>query len=346
MAVLLTGCALLGAAALPASAETVAPTDTANQVAAVVDKATPAEVKAEDVPAVKATDGTFTATGEVAVSIPAAASGDVSATKTTADGVVRIQVGTGSSSGAGGAVAADGSVAYVEPGLTDSSVQATTDGFRIHTVISGADAPTEFTHDVTLPAGARLVAERDRPMSEAVPEGGQISDAVLIVDSAGTVLSGFSAPWAKDANGTGVATHYEIRSGSLVQVVDHRAAGVAYPVVADPYLGFDMIKSASWKYHSGYGWTLEVTPTGWARANAGGYLPGKYGWDELYAKYKNKGLNKNLGGMRDQFICHQQVVALRAPNKPTWNLDEWRPDVSYVQTVNASCNPGGSVWFD
>lgn len=45
-----------------------------------------------------------------------------------------------------------------------------------------------------------------------------------------------AAPWATDANGNDVATHYEVVDGSLVQVVDHRSSGVAYPVVADPQI--------------------------------------------------------------------------------------------------------------
>lgn len=43
-----------------------------------------------------------------------------------------------------------------------------------------------------------------------------------------------AAPWAFDANGTPVPTHYEVQGSTLVQVVDHTGAGIAYPVVADP----------------------------------------------------------------------------------------------------------------
>lgn len=39
--------------------------------------------------------------------------------------------------------------------------------------------------------------------------------------------------------------------------------------------------------------------------------------------------------MRDQYICHQQFAYL----KSSWNLDEWRPDVSYASTVTSLCNP-------
>ena len=61
-----------------------------------------------------------------------------------------------------------------------------------------------------------------------------------------------------------------------------------------------------------------------------------WGWDELYSWAAGPyGLNTNLGGMRDQYICHQQFAAY----KYTWNLDEYRKDVSYWDTVKARCNP-------
>lgn len=108
------------------------------------------------------------------------------------------------------------------------------------------------------------------------------------------------------------------------------------------YLGFSTISSARWVYHRNFGFTLEVSPTGWLRANAGGYAAGASAWGELYDKYKDHGLTKNLGGMRDQLICHVQFAA----GKSTYNLDEWRADVSYAETVNTRCNPGGTEIFD
>jgi len=117
-------------------------------------------------------------------------------------------------------------------------------------------------------------------------------------------------------------------------------ASATTPVARQAWLGRDLISSASWE-HLAPGWTLRVTPTRWARAHAGRYEVGVAGWNELYSKYRNRGLNQNLDGMRDQWICHQQFVAVREPRRATWNLDEWRPNVSYAETVRARCNPGG-----
>ena len=41
-------------------------------------------------------------------------------------------------------------------------------------------------------------------------------------------------PWAKDANGQDVPTHYEIDGTIVTQIVEHKGDDVAYPVVADP----------------------------------------------------------------------------------------------------------------
>lgn len=45
--------------------------------------------------------------------------------------------------------------------------------------------------------------------------------------------------------------------------------------------------------------------------------------------------------MYDQFQCHWQWARLVSPNKPSWNLEPWRPAVGYDATVQALCNPGG-----
>jgi hypothetical protein len=152
---------------------------------------------------------------------------------------------------------------------------------------------------------------------------------------------GFTPPWAIDKNGKKIPTHYEIRENNVVQVVEHLGEDTSYPVVADPWLFIDLISTSVWDKSIPTKPILRVTPTAWARSlafSSSSYLVGSAGWDELYTK--QTGLGVNYSGMRNQYICHQQVVAVVQPTKPTWNLDQWRLDVGYVATVNAQCNPG------
>ena len=46
-------------------------------------------------------------------------------------------------------------------------------------------------------------------------------------------------------------------------------------------------------------------------------------------------------GMRAQFDCHWAFARLAEPNKPSWNLEPWRPVVSAQRMYDTRCNPGG-----
>jgi hypothetical protein len=216
---------------------------------------------------------------------------------------------------------------------TDSAVEDIAGSVKISMITKTSSAPRKFSFPLTLPDNAKLKLQ---------PDG---SVMALAKTGSGTkYVAGVRAPYAFDAAGHAVPTRFHVSGTTLIQTISPTATA-AYPIVSDPWLGRDLIDHASWVYNNGDGWTLEVTPTWWQRV-WNGYWPGSAGWDELYAKYSNSGLNTNLDGMRDQYICHVQIVSVRAPNKPTWNLDEWRPDVSYLDTINSSCNPGGPRWFD
>ncbi|WP_245717191.1 DUF2599 domain-containing protein [Nocardia jejuensis] len=64
---------------------------------------------------------------------------------------------------------------------------------------------------------------------------------------------------------------------------------------------------------------------------------GERAWQEVLSSAPDA----DTPGMRDQFICHWEWARVVAPDKPSWNLEPWRPDVGYQATVNALCNPGG-----
>ncbi|MFD9380131.1 hypothetical protein ACFWBH_32245 [Streptomyces sp. NPDC059999] len=131
----------------------------------------------------------------------------------------------------------DGTVVY--PG-TDGSAQAvipTGTGVQMLTTIANADAPTRYDYKVSVPVGGRVTV--DERGNAAVLNGD--NTPALVVPS----------PWAKDANGTAVPTHFETDGTTLTQVVERTSGGYAYPVVADPRIyyswGAMVIKFDSWE---------------------------------------------------------------------------------------------------
>ena len=82
--------------------------------------------------------------------------------------------------------------------------------------------------------------------------------------------------------------------------------------------------------HEG-GRSLAVDPTPWARLS--GMVGEATAWAQLVASEPEAGSRT----MRDQFDCH----ALGATDKATWNLEPWRPDVGFLATAAARCNPTG-----
>ncbi|WP_203757820.1 hypothetical protein [Cellulomonas chitinilytica] len=104
------------------------------------------------------------------------------------------------------------------------AVQATTTGARVLTVLSSKDAPSTYTYG--LADGVVPVINPDGSATLTVPVG-----AATVID-----LATVQAPWAKDAEGRRVPTHFESTADGLVQVVEHAGADLTYPVVADPHV--------------------------------------------------------------------------------------------------------------
>ncbi|WP_449407294.1 hypothetical protein [Microbacterium maritypicum] len=63
----------------------------------------------------------------------------------------------------------------------------------------------------------------------------QEDGSVLVRDHAGTVVNFIAAPWATDAEGADLETHYTVAGNVVTQHVD--TAGAVFPVTADPTMG-------------------------------------------------------------------------------------------------------------
>lgn len=118
---------------------------------------------------------------------------------------------------------ATGVVAYKNDD-TAAVVQNTDTGIRMMTVIDNASAPTDYKYNVDLPTGGSIVLNDDGSAS--------------VLGSDNTPIAYVPVPWAKDANGNTVQTHFTTDGTSLTQHVQHNVDDVAYPVTADPWWSF------------------------------------------------------------------------------------------------------------
>jgi hypothetical protein len=114
----------------------------------------------------------------------------------------------------------DGTVAYAGTNGSANAVVPTDGGVQMITTIKNASAPSRYTYKVSVPDGGKVSVVQD--------------GRAIVTDARGTVIMAVDVPWAKDANGVSVPTHYETNGVALTQVVDHAGGNYAYPITADP----------------------------------------------------------------------------------------------------------------
>ncbi|MET3973909.1 DUF2599 domain-containing protein [Cellulosimicrobium sp. 4261] len=134
---------------------------------------------------------------------------------------------------------------------------------------------------------------------------------VALVGTAGTAAGATGAPGAPAEDADETAT-----------TDDAAAWDVVVP------LGTRAVRSTDWGEREG-GRSLAVDPTAWARA------AGQAGRELVWAQVVAAEPEADTPTMHDQLVCH----AVGAPDKATWNLEPWRPDVGLLATMSARCNP-------
>ncbi|NNH69107.1 DUF2599 domain-containing protein [Nocardia uniformis] len=102
----------------------------------------------------------------------------------------------------------------------------------------------------------------------------------------------------------------------------------------DPFLDRPLIDHVVWT-DGADGTRLMIYPTAAGRQDP--FPPAaERAWQEVLRHADTA----DTPGMRDQFICHWDWARIAMPDKPSWNLEPWRPVVGYPATVAALCNPG------
>jgi len=200
-------------------------TTLANRTSAVVAAASPDDVT---VVAPGTKGGALVATGDaVATTLPADGDAPVTLDSTTTAGTSPVTISLPVEvDGAAATVANDGTTVYQGRDHTDVAVQALESGVRIQTILDDRRAPTRFEY--TVGDNVTPVLEPDGSINLVV-KSSNVGGAESV-----TVTGTIAAPWAVDANGKDVPTRWVVQGNDIIQVVEHRSARYAYPIVADP----------------------------------------------------------------------------------------------------------------
>lgn len=189
----------------------------------------------------------------------------------------------------------------------------------VASILSDAGAPEEYSYDYSGMGELRQDPE----------------DGGVTVWRNGEMISALYQPWATDATGAAVPTHYVVNGSTLTQIVEHRAADYVYPVVADP----TQTLPGSNSYYSKIVLNIDM--------NAGTTIVAVYpapnvNWLRVARSTGVSAYNDLVPSTyegrkyHDQLVCHWGGAGYF---KTPWNLDSWRPDVGYAATVAAACNP-------
>lgn len=140
--------------------------------------------------------------------------------------------------------------------------------------------------------------------------------SIVVVDADDVPSAGIARPVG------GVVSMHE--PDLLGLVADHAALSTTLTV----WLTDQALLGLGWGEREG-GRSLAVSPTDWARTGSEAALA--LTWAQIVAAEPEA----DVATMYDQLACHM----IGAPDKETWNLEPWRPDVGPVAVVAALCNP-------
>lgn len=157
-----------------------------------------------------------------------------------------------------------------------------------------------------------------------------LSAAVLVVG-----LAGCGSDDSADNTASTTATSVAPQTTSAPQT-SSAATTPSYAGPTDPPgVTAPFIDHVQWVQTS-QGPSLQVYPTPNGRA---AQAPADMG--EAWGEVVKKDPTADTPGMQAQFDCHWRFARIVQPNKPSWNLEPWRPVVTDDQMVMSRCNPGG-----
>jgi hypothetical protein len=163
--------------------------------------------------------------------------------------------------------------------------------------------------------------------------------SVLFTATDGSFKGGLATPWARDSKGNDIPTRFEVTDANTVrQHVDlSNVPADAYPVVADPWAGHDLVAAAWVTNQGGSDYVVNAVPTSWGEFYRG--IDTHYAHvAELKAKLGSLAY-KVTATIDNQFICHVNYGWLGGG--ATYNMESWRPNIHWTIQGNpvTKCNP-------
>lgn len=167
----------------------------------------------------------------------------------------------------------------------------------------------------------------------APPEGGSVDVlddlSAVVRDADGTVLAGLTVPLLDDPAGRTVRVR-TADDGAVTWLAEGAAGSGAAGGTVTATFAATAVLDATWRDLADEGGrSLAVEPAAWARR--GSLAAEEAVWSALVAAEPEA----DAQNVRDQLTCH----LIGAPDKATWNLEPWRPDVGLLETIAALCNP-------
>jgi len=170
------------------------------------------------------TDGGFAPANPIVdVTLPSASDGEL-----TVGGDLSLTASLPGGTAATARRIGDSSLFYPEAGTdTDLVAAPTSTGLETFFTLRSAQSPETAALTFDLPKGASLLAQ----------ENGSVN---VVRD--GKRIGGISAPVAKDAQGTPVATSASVDGDTVTVHTAHRGKDVAYPILVDPIVEVDSLE--------------------------------------------------------------------------------------------------------
>ncbi|MCD5348403.1 hypothetical protein [Agromyces sp. S2-1-8] len=210
----------------------------------------------------------------------------------------------------------------VAPELTDSGELLVENSSGISSVaVIKEDASVQVASTLDGPEASERIPYE---LTSDVPTTLQITDSgmVLQLDAQGELVGSVAPPWARDAAGRDVPTHFEVSGNELVQVVEHHMSGFEYPIVADPYAGKNLFGGMSYSFtkkafsitKSAYGAKIHYPTNYWIFTS--------YGWKEFLARTPARSFVNT--SVHQQYDCHAAGGYYNWAGA-TWDFETYRP---------------------